>query len=248
VTPGQGINEGDINPLVINRKLQDGTPQQQTYDPLLANQHFNFGRVKFRKNGTVVGSYDPFDNDKNIELPDADPIPDYKGIVTIAIDGACIDQPDPITGVASKIVSDTFADAEVFPSGDNRITSITYEEVTGKPSDSKPEFHIDNQGHLYYTFAEENQERLVFDMIVHFHTMQGFGYIADGDVEFAANSAIVPQPVMAINQRIPVQKTIDGVGGKILDTGIILVVPKSSTLGSGYHILLRAEYWYRSSH
>ena len=70
VTPGQGINEGDINPLVINRKLQDGTPQQQTYDPLTANQHFDFGRVKFRKNGTVVGSYDPFDSDKNIDLPE----------------------------------------------------------------------------------------------------------------------------------------------------------------------------------
>lgn len=70
VTPGQGINEGDINPLVVNRKLQDGTPQQQTYDPLLANQHFDFGRVKFRKNGTVVGSYDPFDSDKNIDLPE----------------------------------------------------------------------------------------------------------------------------------------------------------------------------------
>lgn len=70
VTPGQGINEGDINPLVVNRKLQDGTPQQQTYDPLLANQQFDFGRVKFRKNGTVVGSYDPFDSDKNIDLPE----------------------------------------------------------------------------------------------------------------------------------------------------------------------------------
>lgn len=70
VTPGQGINEGDINPLVVNRKLQDGTPQQQTYDPLQANQHFDFGRVKFRKNGTVVGSYDPFDSDKNIDLPE----------------------------------------------------------------------------------------------------------------------------------------------------------------------------------
>lgn len=70
VIPGQGINEGDINPLVVNRKLQDGTPQQQTYDPLQANQHFDFGRVKFRKNGTVVGSYDPFDIDKNIDLPE----------------------------------------------------------------------------------------------------------------------------------------------------------------------------------
>ena len=70
VTPGQGIDEGDINPLVVNRKLQDGTPQQQTYDPLLANQHFDFGRVKFRKNGTVVGSYDPFDSDKDIDLPE----------------------------------------------------------------------------------------------------------------------------------------------------------------------------------
>jgi len=70
VTPGQGINEGDINPLVVNRKLQDGTPQQQTYDPLQTDQHFDFGRVKFRKNGSVVGSYDPFDSDKNIDLPE----------------------------------------------------------------------------------------------------------------------------------------------------------------------------------
>jgi len=70
VTPGQGINEADINPLVVNRKLQDGTPQQQTYDPLTSNQHFDFGRVKFKKNGAVVGSYDPFDSDKDIDLPE----------------------------------------------------------------------------------------------------------------------------------------------------------------------------------
>lgn len=67
---GEGINEGDINPLVVNRKLQDGTPQQQTYDPLQTDQHFDFGRVKFRKNGSVVGSYDPFDSDKIIDLPE----------------------------------------------------------------------------------------------------------------------------------------------------------------------------------
>lgn len=70
MTPGQGIDEGDINPLVVNRKLQDGTPQQRTYDPLQTDQHFDFGRVKFRKNGAVVGSYDPFDSDKNIDLPE----------------------------------------------------------------------------------------------------------------------------------------------------------------------------------
>lgn len=171
----------------------------------------------------------------------------YKGIVTILIQGACIDTTDPITGVASQVVSGTFADADMFPSGDNTITSITYREVAGKPSDFKPEFHIDNQGHLYYTFGEKNQEWLVFDMLVHFDTMQGFGYLDDGDVEFVANSAFVPQPVMAINQRIPVQKTIDGVGGKILDEGLILVVPKSNNLGSGYNIVLIAEYWYTSS-
>ena len=69
VTPGQGINEGDINPLVVNRKLPDGTPQQQTYDPLLANQHFDVGRVNFKKNGSDIGSYDPFDSDKDIVIP-----------------------------------------------------------------------------------------------------------------------------------------------------------------------------------
>lgn len=70
VNPGQGINAGDIHPLIVNRKLQDGTPQQQAYDPLLANQHFDFGRLKFRKNGAVIGSYDPFDSDKNLDLPE----------------------------------------------------------------------------------------------------------------------------------------------------------------------------------
>lgn len=354
VTPGQGIDEGDINPLVVNRKLPDGTPQQQTYDPLTANQYFDIGRVKFKKNGVEIGSYDPFDSDKNIVIPSIEnelsqritdetnraqaaeaaahtvvsagagiqvqkvvdgvdghdeyivstdiPVQEatstqlgvvktgddivqtvqknnpshnkhrtypvqknadsqmvvnipwkdgaserYKGVVTVLIQGACIDTVDPITGVASKVVSDTFQDVENFPSGDNQITNIIYREVTGKPSDSKPEFHVDNSGHLYYTFAEGNQEWLMFDMTVHFDTMQGFNYFDDGDVEFVVNSAHMQQPVMAINQRIPVQKTTDGVGERILDGGFMLTVPKSNNLGSSYKIVLRAEYWYTSS-
>ena len=94
VTPGQGINEGDINPLVVNRKLQDGTPQQQTYDPLQANQHFDFGRVKFRKNGSVVGSYDPFDSDKNIDLPED------ATVVLVSVDAA------DLNTVLAEILSD----------------------------------------------------------------------------------------------------------------------------------------------
>ena len=171
----------------------------------------------------------------------------YKGFVTLVIQGACVDTTDPVTGVASQVVSDTFADAEIFPYGDNQITSIVYREVEGKPADFRPEFHIDTQGHLYYTFGEESQEWLLFDMIVHFDTMQGFDYFNDGVVEFVANSALVPQPLMAINQRIPVKKTVDGVGDKILDSGLFLVVPKSNNIGSGYNIVLRAEYWYTSS-
>ena len=353
VTPGQSVNEGDINPLVVNRKLPDDTSQQQTYDPLTANQHFDFGRLKFKKNGTDIGSYDPFDSDKTIVIPSIeqelsqritdetaraqaaeasartvvsagtgiqvqkvvngvdghdeyivskDPIPEattiqlgvvrtgddtvqlvqknnpsqnkhrtypvqknangqmvvnvpwqdgagkrYKGNVTIMIQGACIDTQDPITGLASKIVSETFADAEIFPFGDNQITNIIYREVAGKPSDAKPEFHIDNQGHLYYTFDDESQEWLMFDMLVYFDTMQGFSYFDDGAVEFVASSAYTAQPLMSINQRIPIQKTVDGVGEKILGEGLMLVVPKSSNLGSAYNIVFRAEYWYTSS-
>ena len=67
VSPGQGIHEDDIKTLVINRKTDGGVAQQQIYDPLQGNT-FNFGRVKFKLNGADVGSYDPFDADKDINF------------------------------------------------------------------------------------------------------------------------------------------------------------------------------------
>lgn len=190
--------------------------------------------VQKNKDGQMVVNV-PWRNDfKNV----------YKGVATVRIEGTCIDTVDPVTELASKVVSGTFVDETSYPNGDNQITSIVYSEVDGKTPDARPEFHVDNQGHLYYTFDNEMQDNLVFDMLIHFTTMQGFDYIEDGNIVFAANSVLVPQPLMAINQRLPVKKTVDGVGERILPDGIILVIPKSENLGSAYNILLRVEYLY----
>lgn len=67
VSPGQGIHEDDIKALVINRRTDGGVVQQLLYDPLQGNT-FNFGRIKFKLNGTDVGSYDPFDADNDINF------------------------------------------------------------------------------------------------------------------------------------------------------------------------------------
>lgn len=89
VSPGQGINEGDIHPLQIERELVDGTPDIKTYDPLQPDQTFRMHRLKFvRGNGDNSGSYDPYDNqDKTlyfrkltVKNPDGTDAADYDPI------------------------------------------------------------------------------------------------------------------------------------------------------------------------
>lgn len=65
---GGGLNPEDIHQLDINHTLPNGNPAQESYNPLFNNQSMNFGRVNFKRNGTTVDSYDPFDTDKDVEL------------------------------------------------------------------------------------------------------------------------------------------------------------------------------------
>lgn len=73
VSPGPGLNEGSIHPLTVDRTLADGAPSQEEYDPLQENQNFEFGRLRVKKNGVPVGSYDPFDASPTVDIP----APDY---------------------------------------------------------------------------------------------------------------------------------------------------------------------------
>jgi len=74
ISPGQGLDEDSIHPLVINRVRTDGTPDSKQYDPLQPAQVFDFGRLHVSKNGVPMGSYDPFDTTKTVDLP----APDYE--------------------------------------------------------------------------------------------------------------------------------------------------------------------------
>ena len=100
VSPGQGIHEDDIKTLVINRKTDGGVAQQQIYDPLQGNT-FNFGRVKFKLKGVDVGSYDPFDAEKNIDF-------DVSGGVVLVFDpdGSGVMSDDNYTKLSDALSDD----------------------------------------------------------------------------------------------------------------------------------------------
>ena len=84
VSPGEGIHEDDIKTLVINRETEGGVAQQQIYDPLQGNT-FHFGRVTFKKSGNrVIGSYDPFDSNKNITVVTMDAVEFSESTLTIS--------------------------------------------------------------------------------------------------------------------------------------------------------------------
>lgn len=66
---GPGIHEDNIHSLnVEHTRENEQSPVQEGYNPLRGG-YWRFGRVFFKQGNTVIGSYDPFDTSKDIELP-----------------------------------------------------------------------------------------------------------------------------------------------------------------------------------
>lgn len=67
VSPGASIEADDLKNLVVNRKNDVGIQQQEIYEPLVGKV-FNIGRAHIKVNGTEIGSYDPLDTEKDIDI------------------------------------------------------------------------------------------------------------------------------------------------------------------------------------
>ena len=106
ISPGEGIHEDDIKTLVINRETAGGVAQQQVYDPLQGNT-FNFGRVTFKKSGNrVIGSYDPFDSDKNITVVTMDAVEFSESTLTISDSDYALIEADYNSGSPVVLISE----------------------------------------------------------------------------------------------------------------------------------------------
>lgn len=83
ISPGSGVSEDDIQDLNVAHTTSAGTPALETYSPL-NGVTFSFGRVTFKKSGNrVIGSYDPFDNNKQITVVTMDAVEFSESTLTI---------------------------------------------------------------------------------------------------------------------------------------------------------------------
>ena len=131
VAPGQGIHEDDIHSLVINRKTESNISQQKIYDPLQGNA-FNFGRITFKRDGNSIGSYDPFDSDKDLVINESVEV--VAGDTSISVQKTVDHDTDAETFAVSVadegITNDKIADATIEPEKLAKKKQITVDGVT----------------------------------------------------------------------------------------------------------------------
>lgn len=106
VSPGSGVNESDIQDLNVAHTTSAGTPALETYNPL-NGATFSFGRVTFKKSGNrVIGSYDPFDNNKQITVVTMDAVEFSESTLTISDSDYALIEADYNSGNPIVLISE----------------------------------------------------------------------------------------------------------------------------------------------
>jgi len=106
ISPGPGVSEDDIQDLNVAHTTSAGTPALETYNPL-NGATFSFGRVTFKKSGNrVIGSYDPFDNNKQITVVTMDAVEFSESTLTISDSDYALIEADYNSGNPVVLISE----------------------------------------------------------------------------------------------------------------------------------------------
>lgn len=134
ISPGSGVSEDDIQDLNVAHTTSAGTPALETYSPL-NGATFSFGRVTFKKSGNrVIGSYDPFDSNKNITVVTMDAVEFSESTLTIsdsdyALIEADYDSGNPVVLISENGGSDVVWQLALKSSAGYTFTSTTQTSV-----------------------------------------------------------------------------------------------------------------------